>query len=293
MEVNYYAAPGPRQDIGGVNVCDGNWHHVACVFNRDANTTYVYVDGNPTASAGLAVTGWETLTPTTFSPNATLVGSSGDQAYSGAGAIDDLGIWARSLTANEVLAIYAQGLNGQPLTTAVAGTAIRPLITAQPQSLTLFEGRRAALSVTATGSTPLYYQWYKDGDLLSGATTNSLLYYPVSTNNAGSYAVVITNRYGSVTSTPPATLTVTPITGISSGLAVYLNFDNNIDAQAARPTAAPRWATWASPPTPTGLSAPPPASTITTLTIHPLVIGRCRSATSNGSITIASALRFG
>ncbi len=231
VEVNYYAAPGPRQDIGGVNVCDGNWHHVACVFNRDANTTYVYVDGNPTASAGLAVTGWETLTPTTFSPNATLVGSSGDQAYSGAGAIDDLGIWARSLTANEVLAIYAQGLNGQPLTTAVAGTAIRPLITAQPQSLTLFEGRRAALSVTATGSTPLYYQWYKDGDLLSGATTNSLLYYPVSTNNAGSYAVVITNRYGSVTSTPPATLTVTPITGISSGLAVYLNFDNNIDAQ--------------------------------------------------------------
>ena len=231
VEVNYYAAPGPRHDIGGVNVCDGNWHHVACVLNRDANTTYVYVDGNPTASAGVAVTGWETLTPTTFSPNATLVGSSGNQAYSGAGAIDDLGIWPRTLTADEVLAIYAQGLNGQPLTTAVAGTAIRPLITAEPQGLTLFEGRRAALSVAATGSTPLYYQWYKNGGLLSGATTNSLLYYPVSTNNAGSYTVVITNRYGAVTSSPPAVLTVDPITGITSGLAVYLNFDNNIDAQ--------------------------------------------------------------
>lgn len=233
VEVNYYAAPGSRQDIGGVNVCDGSWHHVACVFNRDANTSSVYVDGNPTASAALGLTGWETLTPTTFSPNATLVGSSGNQAYSGAGAIDDLGIWARSLTSDEVLAIYAQGLKGQPLTNAVAGTAIRPLITSEPQGMTLFEGRRAALSVAATGSTPLYYQWYKNGGLLSGATTNSLIYYPASTNNAGSYTVVITNPYGAVTSSPPAVLTVDPITGINSGLAVYLNFDNNIDAQGS------------------------------------------------------------
>ena len=58
-----------------------------------------------------------------------------------------------------------------------------------------------------------------------------MLYYPASTNNAGNYTVVITNRYGSVTSSPPAILTVTPITGISSGLAVYLNFDSNIAAQ--------------------------------------------------------------
>jgi len=232
LEVNYYAAPGPRHDIGGFNVRDGRWHHVACVFNRDANTTYVYVDGNQTASAPLGFTGWETLTPTTFSPNATLVGSSGNQAYSGAGAIDDLGIWPRTLTAEEVLAIYAQGLIGQPLTTAVAGAAVRPTITGQPQSLTLFEGRRADLTVTATGSTPLSYQWYKNGSLLTGATTNSLLYYPVSTNNDGSYTVVISNSFGSVTSSPPATLAVTPITGITSGLAVYLNFDNNINAQA-------------------------------------------------------------
>ncbi len=163
VELNYYAPPGPRHDIGGVNVRDGQWHHVACVFNRDANTTYVYVDGNQTASAGLSFSGWETLTPTTFSPNATLVGSSGDQAYSGAGTVDDLGIWPRTLTADEILAIYSVGLKGEPLTNAVAGTAIRPLITAQPQGATVFEGQKVNLSVTATGSTPLSYQWYKNG----------------------------------------------------------------------------------------------------------------------------------
>ncbi|MCX6928119.1 MAG: immunoglobulin domain-containing protein, partial [Verrucomicrobia bacterium] len=231
IELNYYAAPGPRRDIGSSNVRDGQWHHVACVFNRDANTTYVYVDGNLTALASLGATGWETLTPTTFSPNATLVGSSGNQAYSGAGAIDDLGMWTRALTADDVLAMYAQGLKGLPLTTAVPGSAIRPLITAQPQSLTLFEGGRANLSVAASGSTPLSYQWYKNGALLSGATNNSLVYYPASTNNSGNYTVVVNNSYGSVTSSPPAVLTVAPITGINSGLAVYLNFDNNINAQ--------------------------------------------------------------
>ena len=231
VELNYCAPPGSRQDIGGSNVRVGQWRHLVCVFNRDANTTYVYVDGNPTSSATLALTGWESLTPTTFTPNATLVGSSGNQAYSGAGAIDDLGIWARSLTADEVLAIYAQGLNGQPLTTAVAGTAVRPLITASPQGMTVFEGQKAGMSVAATGSTPISYQWRRNGTALAGATSNSLLYYPASTNNAGNYTVVITNRYGSVTSSPPAILTVTPITGISSGLAVYLNFDSNIAAQ--------------------------------------------------------------
>ena len=90
-ELNYEAPPGARQDLGAVNVIGGPWHHVACVFNRDANTVLVYVDGQQTSSAPLGLSGWESLTPTTFSPNATLVGSSGDEAYSGAGALDDLG----------------------------------------------------------------------------------------------------------------------------------------------------------------------------------------------------------
>ena len=99
VQLNYYAVGGPRRDIGNVNVRNGAWHHVACVFNRDANTTYVYVDGSLTTSASLSGTGWESLTPSEFLPNDTLVGSSGNGTFSGAGSIDDLGIWSRTLTA--------------------------------------------------------------------------------------------------------------------------------------------------------------------------------------------------
>lgn len=235
VEVNYSAAGGPRRDLGGVNVRNGAWHHVACVFNRDANTTYLYVDGNLITSASLSLTGWESLTPTPESLgtiNATLVGGSGSGPYSGAGSVDDLGIWTRTLTSAEVLAIYAQGLEGQPLPTAVAGSAIKPSISSPPQGVTSFEGRRITLSVTAAGSDPLAYQWYHDGNVMTGATATSLVFNPATTNDSGNYTVVVTNRYGAVTSAPPAVLTVQPITGVTSGLAVYLNLDNNLNGSA-------------------------------------------------------------
>jgi hypothetical protein len=231
-EINYYSTSGPRRDLGGVSVRDGNWHHVVAVFNRDANSSFVYVDGNQVAAASLGFSGFESLTPTAFSPNDTLVGSSGPGTYSGAGSVDDLGIWSRSLTASEVLAIYSQGLNGQPLTTAVAGSAVRPSISSQPQSLTVFENRNAQLSVTAAGSSPLTYQWYQNGATLADATNSVLSFAPATTNDTGSYAVAVRNSVGAVTSAPPAILTVLPITSIASGLAVYLNFESSILAQA-------------------------------------------------------------
>jgi hypothetical protein len=231
-EINYYSATGPRRDLGGVNVRDGNWHHVAAVFNRDANSSFVYVDGNQVTAASIGFTGFESLTPADLSPNETLVGSSGPGTYSGAGSVDDLGIWSRSLTAAEVLAIYSQGLNGQPLTTAAAGNAVRPSISSQPQSLTVFENRKAQLSVSAAGSSPLTYQWYWDGTSLANATNSVLSFAPATTNDGGSYVVVVRNAVGAVTSAPPAILTVLPVANIASGLAVYLNFETNILAQA-------------------------------------------------------------
>jgi len=231
-EINYYSAAGPRQDLGGVNVRDGNWHHVATVFNRDANSSFVYVDGNQVAAGSIGFTGFESLTPADLSPNETLVGSSGPGTYSGAGSVDDLGIWRRSLSAAEVLAIYSQGLIAQPLTTAVAGGVVRPSISVEPQSLTVFEDRKAQLSVNAAGSSPLTYQWYGNGAILTNATNSVLSFAPATANDSGSYVVVVRNAVGAVTSAPPAILTVLQVTNIASGLVVYLNFQTNILAQA-------------------------------------------------------------
>jgi len=85
---------------------------------------------------------------------------------------------------------------------------VPPLITVLPASWTTNEGSAASFGVTATGTAPLSYQWRKAGVPLGGQTSNVLAFSVVTTNDAGSYDVVVSNLAGSVTSSPPATLTV-------------------------------------------------------------------------------------
>ena len=61
--------------------------------------------------------------------------------------------------------------------------------------------------MAATGTAPLAYQWRFNGTNLAGATGTNLTLANVQLTNAGNYAVVVTNNYGSVTSAV-ASLTV-------------------------------------------------------------------------------------
>ncbi|MCX6902404.1 MAG: hypothetical protein NTW03_02760, partial [Verrucomicrobia bacterium] len=60
------------------------------------------------------------------------------------------------------------------------------------------------------GLPPLTYEWRKNGMNLPGATNSTLLLPNVASNDSGAYSVVISHPGESVTSTPPATLTVSP-----------------------------------------------------------------------------------
>jgi len=84
-----------------------------------------------------------------------------------------------------------------------------PVITNQPQSITVSEGNSASFSVTASGSQPLSYQWRKNTVNISGATNSTYTIPAVTTGDAGNYSVVVSNSAGSVTSNN-AVLTVTP-----------------------------------------------------------------------------------
>ena len=102
--------------------------------------------------------------------------------------------------------------NFDPIEYAVLLTA--PDIGAQPASLVLNPGSYGFFSVSASGQgTPLTYQWYlngntvADGGLYSGSATATLNFFSASAVQAGTYTVVVTDVYGSVTS-DPATLTV-------------------------------------------------------------------------------------
>jgi hypothetical protein len=87
---------------------------------------------------------------------------------------------------------------------AAATLALRPFINSQPAGLTVAPGDTANFSVSAEGSRPLRYQWRFNGANIAGATTNWLNLPNVQTANAGTYTVVITNFFGSITSAPAA-----------------------------------------------------------------------------------------
>jgi hypothetical protein len=84
---------------------------------------------------------------------------------------------------------------------------IAPAITAQPANVTVTQGNAASFSVTATGTAPLSFQWLKNGVPISGANSNVLTLSLVTTNDAASYSVVVTNIVGTLASSS-ATLTV-------------------------------------------------------------------------------------
>jgi hypothetical protein len=83
-----------------------------------------------------------------------------------------------------------------------------PQISQAPASQTATIGSAASFSITVNGVEPMHYQWFHQGDLISGQTQSNLVLNLVGLNDEGSYVVVITNAYGAVTSAP-AMLTMT------------------------------------------------------------------------------------
>jgi hypothetical protein len=78
---------------------------------------------------------------------------------------------------------------------------IPPTITTQPANKTVKVGKTAKFSVTATGTTPLHYQWMKNGVSIAGATGSSYTTPPTTAaDNGALFAVIVSNVAGSVTS---------------------------------------------------------------------------------------------
>lgn len=82
----------------------------------------------------------------------------------------------------------------------------KPEITQQPQSVLSCPGDSSVLTVTASGTFPLNYQWQKngtnlvDGGNVIGSATTNLILQNLSQGDTANYDVVITNAVGCVTS---------------------------------------------------------------------------------------------
>lgn len=80
------------------------------------------------------------------------------------------------------------------------------VILQQPRNVLAVTGAPVTLSITATSSIPITYQWQRNGQPISGATLATLQFPNIAGTNAGSYAVIASNGDTNLTST---TITVT------------------------------------------------------------------------------------
>lgn len=141
------------------------------------------------------------LTPTNGTP--VLLATNGfatdnDNTQTGTGAVDFSNARVFALGANN-------GLIALEIQCAIPPTP--PAITVEPQDQTVNQGGSTSFTVTATGDEPLAYQWFFEGAAIPGATDSSYARQDALPDHAGTYAAVVTNVAGSVTSVV-ATLTV-------------------------------------------------------------------------------------
>lgn len=88
-----------------------------------------------------------------------------------------------------------------------------PLITWSTGNLSEVEGNPITLRVIAEGSQPWSLQWLKNGQPVSGATSESLYFSSLTASDAGEYEAVITNGSGTTRSTKfKVTVAASPLT---------------------------------------------------------------------------------
>lgn len=185
----------------------GSWSHIAVTYDSaagDNNQVLFFVDG-------VQVGGYEVSQSAVGAPVANAspleLGIFSDKVSDPFfGLIDELTIYNRVLTSGEINSIYLVRDSGK-----IVPSGVGPSIVAQPQGLSLGVADSAQLSVGATGSSLLFYQWYIGGQAIPGATNSSLGFQNLVLTNAGDYSVTVSNAYGTILS-DTATLAVHRLT---------------------------------------------------------------------------------
>jgi hypothetical protein len=206
MKWNWRDDQSERRDSPdvGPQLNDGSWHHVAVTFDR-SDYGRIYIDGQWVNSTSIAPDAGKPIgsVDTDDLSMSINLGQDGTGEYGSSldALMDDVGIWRRQLTAQEVAAIYNAGLQTNDLSTAVVGSpAVPPSFTAEPQDASGFQGDFVSFNSQASGSPPLAYQWYFNSASLSGATQAVYTITSLADTNAGQYFVVVSNESGSITS---------------------------------------------------------------------------------------------
>ncbi|MBM3851737.1 MAG: hypothetical protein FJ399_01125, partial [Verrucomicrobia bacterium] len=110
------------------------------------------------------------------------------------------------------LAFMFQNTTAGPVTLTLEGITgvtaqVPPAIVTQPQQLILNPGQTGTLTVTASGTPPLSYEWRRDGIPVGGGSGTTF-----TVGAAGAYSVIVSNAFGSaVSSAAVVVISATPV----------------------------------------------------------------------------------
>ena len=180
------------------------WHRVAFVFDLTLPSARLrkYIDGLEVGAQNLdGLDGCWSLDPTAL----LFTDNDGETA---AGFVNSIQIRDEPLTAGDIFALGKATAAGIPLTIPVL-TNIVVSVSPTNQAATA-QMAATCFSAAAVGSGTLSYQWYRNGVAVAGQTNPQLRFASLQPADAGSYTVVVANGLQTVTSAPPAVLTVEP-----------------------------------------------------------------------------------
>jgi len=135
------------------------WYHLAVV--RQGYLLTAFSNAVPIGS--------EAFSGSMPTPNAPVTLGQGEGLGFVDGLLDEVSIYRRALSTNELQAIFAARSGGK------CAVPTSPFIYNQPQDQSVFVGAQATFTIGAGGTQPLAYQWYVDGQSLEGATNASLV----------------------------------------------------------------------------------------------------------------------
>jgi hypothetical protein len=104
------------------------------------------------------------------------------------GRIDEVAVYNRALSAQEVASLY------------FTGSGAAPIIITQPQGTNFFEGGTLTLCVTAAGAPPLSYKWLFFGTEIPGQTGPCLTIPNATPADSGNYQVEVSSPSGTTLS---------------------------------------------------------------------------------------------
>jgi hypothetical protein len=215
----------------------GTWYHVVGWWNRNAPRLGIYVNG-----VSETVNSSATLTTDYVNTHPLTIGCKESSASSGynipfQGVIDEVRIYNRVLSDTDVAELYA-----------ATNANYAPAILVQPTFGSVNQGGAFTNSPVVMGSQPLSYQWYEDNVARSGQTNASLILNPVQSSDASTnWYVIVTNLYGSTTSSPISlTVNLAPVIAAPISTNVILFSGGKVTLSALASGALPFYYQWTS-----------------------------------------------